>query len=326
MPRVRRKLLTLTSVVLSTLSAAAIAQGPRGKGSAADAVQISGNITWLVMSDVSALTEGVINKMERKAGDQVRTKDEVGQLYARKAELTVAKAQLAADNMAAIAKGLAQRDLAIAEAARIDRLIKRGSGFASISELEKAQAEVKVGDALVQEAREQKTLYAADLDIAKQNLAEHMILAPFDGVITERLKHPGESVRSQEPVFRLGKVDTLKFHGDLLVADSYRIKKGDIVDVTPEIENDDLPIEKKRFRGKITLISQEVASLNKAVVRVEAEIQNNTALELRPGLKANMVVYLNPADAPPPAADSLPDAVPAPAARRAPQVIGTAPR
>ena len=325
MPRVRRKLLTLSAVVLSTLSAAAVAQGPRGKGSAADMVQVSGNITWLVMSDVSALTEGVINKMERKAGDQVRTNDEVGELYARKAELTVAKAKIAAENVSAIAKGQAQKELAQSELAKLIRIGKMGK-FASQSEVEKAEAEVKVGDALVQEAREQKKLNEADLEIARQNLLEHKILAPFDGVITERLKHPGESVRSQEPVFRLGKVDTLKFHGDLLVADSYRIKKGDIVDVTPEIENDDLPIEKKRFRGKITLISQEVASLNKAVVRVEAEIQNNTALELRPGLKANMVVYLNPADAPAPAADSLPDAVPAPAARRAPQVIGTAPR
>ena len=324
--RVRRKLLTTSAVVLTTLSAAAIAQGPRGKGSAADAVQVSGYIEWVIKSDVSALTEGVIYKMERKAGDQVRAGDEVGELYARKAELTVAKAEIAAKNTSAIEKGQAQKELAQSELAKLMRIVKMGRNNASLSEIEKAEAEVKVGEALVQEAKEQQKLNYADLALAKQNLDEHKILAPFDGVITERLKHPGESVRSQEPVFRLGKIDTLKFFGDVPIADSYRIKKGDIVDVTPEIENDDLPIEKKRFRGKVTMIGQEIVSVNKTVVRVDAEIQNNTGLELRPGLKASMVVYLNPADAPPPAADSIPDAAPAPAARRAPQVVGAAPR
>ena len=125
--RVRRKLLTTSAVVLTTLSAAAIAQGPRGKGSAADAVQVSGYIEWVIKSDVSALTEGVIYKMERKAGDQVRAGDEVGELYARKAELTVAKAEIAAKNTSAIEKGQAQKELAQSELAKLMRIVNHCS-------------------------------------------------------------------------------------------------------------------------------------------------------------------------------------------------------
>src|SRR5262249_15241584 len=140
------------------------------------------------------------------------------------------------------------------------------------------------------------------------------ITAPFDGIIIEQLKHPGESVRANEAVVRMAKVDSLKFFGDVPIQSSYRIRPGMLVDVTPDIDGVDLPVEHKRFRGKVTYVSREIISVNKTVVTVFAEVLNNKDFELQQGLKATMVVYLNEADAPPPPADMLPEPPKPPAA------------
>ena len=78
----------------------------------------------------------------------------------------------------------------------------------SAEDLAKAEGELKVAVAQIHEAEEQKAVAEAELNLAKQILKEHTIVAPFDGVVIKRMKNPGESVRANEAVVEIGKLST----------------------------------------------------------------------------------------------------------------------
>ena len=152
---------------------------------------------------------------------------------------------------------------------------------------------------MIQTAKEGKALAEADYALAVQSRKEHHILAPFDGVITDRMKNPGESVRANEPVVRLGRTNKLRFVGWIPLETAYRIKGNEVIDVRPVIDGSDLAIEQKKFRGKVTDVSHEVNAVRTTEVRVLGEIDNpdnpeHPELELRQGMKAEMTIYLDP--------------------------------
>lgn len=317
------KAVALAASMLAALSAATLAQGPgngRPAQSAAETVFAAGYIDWVEKSDVSALRPGVIQTMELKVGDTVEEGGTIGNLHAESAKLTAAKAEVAALSEASIKKAEAQYKFSLAELARQKNLEKRGVGIVSLAEMDKAIAQVMVDDATRDEAKENKKLAEAELLIAKQYLKEHTITAPFKGLVIERMKHPGESVGANEPVIRLGKMDTLKFYGNISIESSFRVQPGMLVDVKPEIAEVDLKVEQKRFRGKVTYVSREILSVNKTEVTVFAEVQNNRGFELLPGMKATITVYLDPKQAPAVPQDALPEPV------KPTAVVGQAPR
>ena len=298
--------------LVTALAAVTLAQPPAGrapKGSTASANEplvVSGLIEWIDKSDVSALTEGVIKQIELREGMTVAEDGTIGSLHSEKAELTVAKARVAAEGKGGLAKAEAQRELAYAVLARLMRLNAIKAGYASKEEVNKAEAEVKVGEAQVVDAQDNQKLAKAELDLAQEALREHTITAPFAGTILKVLKHPGETVKANEAVVRMGKVDKLRFYGTFPVENLGRIRPGMVVDVRPTVEDADVPIEHKRFRGQVKSIGQEVNSIGTTDVEVYAEVFNNQAKDLRPGLKAEMTVYLNDAAVPAPPADMLP--------------------
>lgn len=295
---VSRKAGALIFGVITTLSAAALAQNPAPKSTATkgtDTMVVNGLIEWLETSDVSALTEGVVDKIEFHVGDRVEKDALIGKLHDERAKLAVAKAQIAYKNKGAIAKAEAQRALAESEMARLKNLAARGPNLVSKSEQEKAAAEALMGNAMVQEATENQMLAKADLDLATQNLKEHEILAPFEAFVTDRLKNPGESVRSNEPVLRLGRIDKLKFVGYLRIENALRLRGNEVVDIVPVIEGADLPLEKVKFRGKIRGMRTEISAIAKSDIQIIAEIENKEddgRPLLMPGMNAEMTIYL----------------------------------
>ena len=56
-----------------------------------------------------------------------------------------------------------------------------------------------------------------------------------------------------------------------------------------------MPVEKKRFRGKITFVDPEIQPVAETAVRIRAEF-DNPGWELRPGLEGYITVFL-PAEA-----------------------------
>src|SRR5262245_66301715 len=107
--------------LLTTLSVATFAQNCQDQPAPASGVATLvldelATIDWIEKSDVAALREGVIDKMELKIGMPVLDKGLIGTLHKEAAELTVAKSQVLVDSTGAIEKGKAQKKVEIGRA------------------------------------------------------------------------------------------------------------------------------------------------------------------------------------------------------------------
>jgi RND family efflux transporter MFP subunit len=243
----------------------------------------------------------VIEKMELQIGMPVRSGGPIGYLHSEVADLTVKKAAVAAKSVGPQRRAKAQTDLAVAVVARNNRLIARDPNYVSKEEQNKAVAEVNVGEAMMIEAQEKTELDKADLELAKRALEEHTIRAPFDGVVINRTKNPGEAVQANEAVVTLGNLDRLRVWTWVPLQFLHRIKEGAVVEIQPSLDRinggSPLPIESKKFRGKITFVDPQILPEAETAVRIYAEFDNQNH-ELLPGMKARMTIYLAAEDAP----------------------------
>ncbi|MFI5455824.1 MAG: efflux RND transporter periplasmic adaptor subunit [Isosphaerales bacterium] len=191
-------------------------------------------------------------------------------------------------------KALAQKYVAAQVVARNSRLNARQKGMVSDEDVAKAEGELKVADAQVLEARENRGIAEAELDLAKRALVEHRIVAPFEGVVLKRMREPGESVRAHEAVIQLGDLSRLAAEAYVPLEHSYRVKEGQVVEIQPRLrqsgKGEPLPIEKKRFAGKITFVDPQLQPIGENGVRIRAEFENPG--DLRPGLMVQMTIFL----------------------------------
>ncbi|WP_165065881.1 efflux RND transporter periplasmic adaptor subunit [Paludisphaera rhizosphaerae] len=292
---------TAASVALSalaTLSVASFGQGGAGQSPSAATLVLDSHdqlatIDWIEKSDVAALREGVIEKMEITYGDSVQEGAVIGAIHKEIAELTVAKAKLTAENEGPAMKAKAAMEVAASVVARNRRLIKYRPDSVSQEEMTKAEGEAKVAEAQLREAMEQDAINEAELALAVQMLKEHTIAAPFAGIVIKRYKEPGESVRANEAVVQIGNLSRLSATAFVPIDYYSRIKVGQVVEIQPRLEGSrgDQPIERKTFRGVVKFIDPNVQAVGESAVRIRAEFENSS-FELRPGIKAAMTIYL----------------------------------
>ena len=307
----------LAAVLSATLLTEGLAaQNP--KSGAETLVVEEAHVDWIDRANIASQHEGVIERMELTIGMPVAKGKPIGYLHTELAELTVKKAEVAANSVGPRAKADAQRELAAAVVAISNRLNKRIPGSVSYEEMAKAEAELKVAAASTIEAEERVKLDQAELALARQALAECTIRAPFDGIVTERMKGPGERVGANEAVVKLGSLTKLRIWGYVPLGYYSRVKEGQVVEFQARLvgeRHNPLPIETRRFRGKITFVDPQIQPIAESAVRIYAEFENPDH-ELRPGLKGSMTVFLNSEE---PVADA---GAPAVGARTAPVGLG----
>lgn len=296
-----RKLLALAAGATLALSAATIAtthaqQPAEPRSSAGEVVQdTDATIEWIEKSQVAPLIEGNLESVELEIGKTVEKDGTIGFLYKRKAELTVKKAEVAARSTGSIEKAEAQKEQAIAVVSRNRRMTARDPLLVPKEDIEKAEAELRAALAMIKEAQEQQALARAEYDLARNQLDEHTIKAPFSGVIIKWLKKPGESVSAREPVVEMGNLDKLRVFAYLPIETATRVSEGMVVEFQPRISGirgGSHPIDQKKFRGVITFVDPQIQAINETAVRVYAEFKNPNH-ELRPGYKGTLTVFLN---------------------------------
>jgi len=126
---------------------------------------------------------------------------------------------------------------------------------------------------------------AADLSIERRQ-----IRAPFDGVVTNVYRHPGEWVAPGDPIIKVIQVDRLRIEGSLS-ASEYD---------PPEIDGRPVTVEAKlahgrtvKFTGKVVFVSPLVSLAGDYVVFAEVNNrQENGLWVLSPGLSATMTIHL----------------------------------
>ncbi|HEX6904888.1 MAG TPA: efflux RND transporter periplasmic adaptor subunit [Thermoanaerobaculia bacterium] len=162
------------------------------------------------------------------------------------------------------------------------------------ADFDAAEAAYGVADGRYQEAVEEARTRQAvlsqrisELEIAKQQLADSFLRAPFDGVISERLSSVGDYTAAGAPVAVLVRRHPLRLRLAVPEREAAGVKPG--LDVQLRAEGDPTP-----HHGQVARISPAISQDNRTLM-VEAEVPNQGG-QLRPGAFVQASIVVQAAD------------------------------
>ena len=242
---------------------------------------------------------GIIREVYVHEGDRVAKgdlivslDDEKIQLEAQAAAQEAEVARLVSDND--IDARFAEKSTAVAQA-ELQRALDANKQFAkSVSKSEVDQLQLQLERSALAAEQAARDLEAArlraDLEMARARIsmvrAQNMqITAPFDGVVVQLVKEPGEWANIGEPIARVIQLNQLRVEG-LVDGRKYgtQIKKGQAATFTVVLPNG----QSASFKGTVTFISPEIHPVN-GLSRVWAEVENPEFI-LRPGLRGELKI------------------------------------
>jgi len=175
--------------------------------------------------------------------------------------------------LAALNAAKAQAQRAIADQKRITGLYDKDA--ATRQSYDTAIAEANSARASVQRA-------ASAVRQAKVNLGENVLRAPFDGVISERLKEPGDMGLPGDPVVILTKTDHLRVEANIPTSCANKLSVGDIVGVRIDSLN-------VKTTGTVDEIVPEIDPATRTQL-VKVALPDSP--ELKPGLIPGLFAWL----------------------------------
>lgn len=162
------------------------------------------------------------------------------------------------------------------------------------SDLDTVEANLGVAEGRYQEAvetaRTRQALLSqrnSELEIARQQLADSTLTAPFDGAIRERLVSPGDYLAAGTPVAVLVRMHPLRLKLAVPEREAAGIRKGQPVQLAVE----GVPA---KHEGQVARISPAISEDNRTLM-VEAEVPN-TDHSLRPGAFARAEIVIQSGD------------------------------
>jgi WD40 repeat protein/biotin carboxyl carrier protein len=182
---------------------------------------------------VPAEIAGVLATMSAQEGTIVKKDDVLARLDDRIAKLEEEFKKRTASNKAAVETAERRVDHYKAKLKREEKL--NLSGGVSREEVEVAQAQYDLGLAELKDATVKETLADIDHEKSEVMLRRHTIRSPVNGVVQQRLKHPGEAVQAMEPIFHIIRTDRVKIQGQIEARYADRLRVGMTVEVWPEI-------------------------------------------------------------------------------------------
>jgi RND family efflux transporter MFP subunit len=162
---------------------------------------------------------------------------------------------------------------------RVKTFVERG--ISSRAELDSADAALKVADGRYEDALEEVrnrqallTQRKTELDQARQEMVDSILLAPFSGIIRERTVSPGQYVNAGAPIATLVKMHPLRLQADVPEREASNVKVGQAVKVRVEGDATD-------YAGRIVRVSPAIDEQSRSL-RIEAQVSNEAAT-IRPG-------------------------------------------
>ena len=194
---------------------------------------------------------------------------------------------IAADQVSSVKQAKAVLDEATQNRARVKSLSQ--SGIASQSELDTVEAAYRVAvsryDTALEEARTRIAAVAqrrAEYEMARKQLADASVRAPFDGSVQSRPAHLGEYVAPGTPILELVKTNPLRLRLQVPERESTLVRTGQVVHLFVEGDTN-------AYAGQIARLSPALDEQSRMLF-VEADVPARGSL--RPGLfaRAHIVV------------------------------------
>lgn len=175
---------------------------------------------------------GLLREVHVERGDFVRRGQVLATLSAdvEQASLGVARTRAEAD--ADVRAAQADRDYNRQRLVRSEDL--RRQNFISTQALEQARAEADIAEQRLAQAEEQRRVWAREFDLAQSQVAQRVIKSPFNGVVVERYRYPGERVE-EKPILKLASLDPLRVEVFMPASRYGKIKPGMVLAVQPEL-------------------------------------------------------------------------------------------
>lgn len=121
----------------------------------------------------------------------------------------------------------------------------------------------------------------AELALARQQLADTVVYAPFYGVIEARHASPGEYLAAGAPIADIVKVNPLRFRADIPERDATSVRVGQTVQLSVDGTT-------RSYSGLVTRLSPTIAERTR-VLTLEADIPNDGSLRAGSFARASIV-------------------------------------
>jgi len=152
-----------------------------------------------------------------------------------------------------------------------------GRGLISKSQMEQIDADFKVAESryadAIEEVRNREALLAqrrSELALARQQLADTGVYAPFDGTVEEKQASVGEFLAAGAPVVKIVKTNPLRLRADVPEREARLVRIGQKVRV--RVEDDP-----QAYTGQIVRLSPSIRQDNRTLL-VEADVRNDGLL------------------------------------------------
>jgi membrane fusion protein, heavy metal efflux system len=185
-------------------------------------------------AEVGTPASGLIEKVAADRGQAVRKGQLLAVIASDVEKATVVAARTKADSEGEINAAMASRDLSKTKLKRMHLLMQQG--FASQLEIDQAKSEFEVADQRTAQARESQAIAKRELVVAEEQLKQRTLRSPIDGVVVERMVHPGERVDGK-PLFRIAALHPLKV--EIIVQSNQFgiLREGMAIGVKPDLPN-----------------------------------------------------------------------------------------
>lgn len=214
---------------------------------------------------VSAPVEGVLERVAVERGDVVEAGSVLAVLESslERSAVAIARARAAQDYN--IKANQVRVDFGERRFVRTDEMFKKS--LVPLKEFDEAEtAKILAGYGLI-EANEQRRLADLDLDRAQTALELRTIRSPINGVVMERLRHPGELASRENPLVKIARLDPLRAEVFVPIALYGQVAVGQHAVVVPEA-----PLNRP-LAARVTVVDK-VANAASSTFGVRLEVPN----------------------------------------------------
>jgi len=235
-------------------------------------------------ANIYARTSGYIAIRKVDIGDHVKTGDLLAEITAPELDHQIAQNQATlAQNQATLQQTLASRDLAQVTNERDHRLVQQG--WVTLQQGDTDRLTLEAQKAAVAVAQSNIAAQQALIKVLQQTKAYQRVIAPFDGVITQRNIDNGSLVQAGTTfMFTLMHSDVIRVQVSVPQDAAFGVAPGvDAVVHIPELPDHPFP-------GKVTRIANALAPGSRTLL-TEIDVPNPDGL-LRPGLYATVELHI----------------------------------
>jgi RND family efflux transporter MFP subunit len=260
-------------------AAMAVEVGSASRRELIDYITVVGNLIGEATVDVVPRVSGRLDSVQVQLGDRVARGQQVAKVEDRelREQVNQSKANIEVNKATVVSR---ENDLRVAESALERAKTSFERGLISQQAMEDAEARQNAAAAQVQVAKAQLSSTQARLEELEINLANTILTAPMDGVVSKRNLDPGAFAGTQTAVVSLVDIGTVRLIANLVEKDFKRIAVGG----QAMVEVDAFPGE--QFVGRVSRVAPV---FDPATRTATMEIQiPNPGFRLKPGMYARV--------------------------------------